>query len=85
MAPMDVLMIASMASSLTKSLASSLINAITGKGVIRGEKGKEGGFLQLLAMSLMIKAMSGKGMKRSRRVYNNMDHVDKNFQFCSII
>ena len=33
--------------SLIHYVASSLINAITGKGVIRAGKGKEGGFLPL--------------------------------------
>ena len=38
-------------------VASSLINAITRKGVMRAEKGQENGFLSLLALPLMMKVL----------------------------
>ena len=82
MAPMAASLIASMASSFIQPVASSLINAITGKI-------QEGGFLPLLVLPLMKKAMSGKRVKsagkrlrRARRVYNNLD---KSFYFCPIL
>ena len=49
-----------MTSSLIQPVASSLINAISGKRVMRAGKGEEGAFLSLLALPLMIKAMSRK-------------------------
>ena len=51
MVPMAASLIAPMIFSLIQTLASSLINAINGKG-------QEGGFLPLLALPLIIKAMS---------------------------
>ena len=51
-----------MVASLLAPMASSLINAISGKGVMIVGKGQEGGFLPLLELPLMIKAMSGKGV-----------------------
>ena len=56
MAPMAASLIARKASSLVKPVASSRINAISRKGVMRAGKGQEGGFLPLLALPLMIKA-----------------------------
>ena len=61
-------LIASMASLLIQPVASSLINALIGKG-------QEGGILPLLVLPLMIKVL-GKGDTRAGRKYNNMD---KNF------
>ena len=49
-----------------------MINDVTGKGVGRAEKGQEGGFLPLLALPLVMKAMSGKG-------YSNKNHMDIDF------
>ena len=54
--------------SLIKTVAFSLINAITGKG-------QEGRFLPLLGLLLMMKVL-GKGVRRDGRGYNNKD---KNF------
>ena len=68
-----------MASSLIQPEASSLINAISGKGVLRARKGQEFGFLPLIVFSLMIKAMSGKGAARVGIGYNNMNNRDKIF------
>ena len=51
--------------SLIQFVSSSLINAITGKG-------KEGGFLPLLALLLMMKVL-GKGVRKVGKGYNNMD------------
>ena len=75
MAPMAASLIALMASPLIQSSISSLINAITGKG-------NKGGFLPLLALPLMIKVMSRKGVMRARegvrsagRGYNNRDKI----------
>ena len=42
------------------------------------EKGKKGGFLQLLASPLMMKVL-GKGAARAGRGYNKMDYMDTNF------
>ena len=55
-----------MASSLIQRVASSLINARTGKA--------EGGLLPLLAFSLMMKVL-GKDVRRAGRRYNNMDNI----------
>ena len=65
MATTAVSLLAPIASSLIQLLASSLINAIT-------EKGQEGKFLVLLALSLMMKFM-GKGVGKTGRECNNMD------------
>ena len=64
-APMAASLIALMAFSLMQPLASSLINVITGKG-------QEGGFVPLLALTLMIKVLR-KGVTRAGRGYNKMD------------
>ena len=57
MAPLTDSLIASVVSSLMQPVLSSLINSMSGKGQI-------GGFLQLLDLPLMIKAMSRKGVTR---------------------
>ena len=59
--------IATPASSLIQSVASSLMNALFGKGVMRAGKGQDGRFCSLLALHLMIKVISGKGATRVRR------------------
>lgn len=41
------------------------------------EKGQEGRYFPSLALSLMIRAMSGRGVTKRGRLYNNMDHMDK--------
>ena len=41
--------------SLLQPVASPLINAITGKGVRRAEKGQEGGIILLLPLPLVMK------------------------------
>ena len=56
-------MMAPMAASLIASMASSLINSISRKG-----KGQEDGFLPLLALNLVTKAISGKGVKSMKRI-----------------
>ena len=53
MTPMAVSMIVYMSSSLLQPVASSLINAITQKGVM--SPAQEGGYLSLLALPLMMK------------------------------
>ena len=78
MAFMAASLLAPMDFSLIQSAASSLINAISGKGIMRAGKGQECGFLPLLALSLTMKVL-GKGVTRAGRRYNNMDHMDKNF------
>lgn len=55
-------MIAPTASSLIQFVASSLINSISGKGIVRLRKGREGGFLPLLASPLIMKVL-GKEMQ----------------------
>ena len=56
--PVSSSLIQPVASSLIQPVASSLIKAIAGKGVMRAGKRQEGGFLPLLALPLMIKAIS---------------------------
>ena len=63
------------AASLIEPRASSLINALTGKGAMRVEKEQEGGFFTLLPLSLMIKLL-GKRITRAGRKYSKMDHVE---------
>ena len=53
-----------MTSSLIQPVASSLINASTGKRVKRVEKGQEGVFLPLLALPLIVKVL-GKGVLKA--------------------
>lgn len=53
----------------------SLINALSGKVVIRDKKVKED--LSLLALPLMMN-VPGKGVTRVRRGYKNMHHMVKN-------
>ena len=65
-------------SSLTESVASSLINAVSGNGVMRVGKEKEGGFLPLLILPLMMKLLE-KGITRAGKRYNNMDQMNEKF------
>ena len=58
-APMGASLIESMAFSLIKPVACSLINALSGKGNMRAGKGQEVLLLPLFSLPLMIKAMSG--------------------------
>ena len=60
MAPVAVSSIALMASSFMQPVISSVINAITRKGVRIAEKGKERGIFPLVALLLTIKALPGK-------------------------
>ena len=64
--------------SLLQPVASPLINAITGKGVRRAEKGQEGGIILLLPLPLVMKLHLGRG-------WNNMEHMGKNVQSCSTL
>ena len=64
--------------SLIQPVGPSLINAISRKGITRAGKEQEGEILPLLALTWMMKAMSG-------RRYNKMDHMDKRFQSHSIL
>ena len=84
MAPMGPLLIVSMASSLIQPVASSLVNAITGKGVMRARKGQESGILPLLTLPLMMKVLE-EGVTKAGKGYNNIDHMDENFYFYSIL
>ena len=45
---------------LVRPVASSLIKAITGTGIIRAGKGQGVGFLPFLALPLIMNAMSGR-------------------------
>ena len=47
------------------------------KRSLESRKRTSGGFLPLLPLLLVIKPMSGKGVTRGGRGYNNMDHMDK--------
>ena len=71
MVPMTVSLITLVSSSLKKPVASSFINAITGKG-------QEGEFLTLLALILTMKVLK-KGVTRAGSGYNNVDHMKKMF------
>ena len=77
-APMAASLIEPIASSFIQHVGSSLINVITGKKVMRAGKGQKDGLLLLLALSLMMKVL-GKGIRRARRRYNNIDHMNKSF------
>ena len=71
-AMMTASLIIPIASSLIVAMTSLLINTITGKEVMRAEKGGKGGFLSLLVSLLMMKVL-GKGVTTAGRGYNNMD------------
>ena len=75
---MAVSLIAPMTPSLIQPVAFSLMNAITGKGVMRAGKGQKGGFFPLLAFPLMMKFL-GKRFRRTGRGYNSVDRMDNNF------
>ena len=59
MAPVTSSKIAALVASLIQPVVSSLINAIAVKGVRRARKGKEGGILPILIVSL-LKTMTEK-------------------------
>ena len=59
-------------------MASSLINAISGKRVIKARKRQGEGLLALSALPLMMLVLR-KGVTRAEKEYNNMDHMDKSF------
>ena len=79
-------MIATMAASLMATLAFLLIqavvsllkNTISGKGVTRVGKGKEGEFLSLLELLLRVKVQR-KEVRMDGKRYNSTDHKDKSF------
>ena len=58
-------------------MASSLINALCGKGVTRDVNGQECRCLPVSALLLMIKVQTG--ISRAGRQYNKMDDMDKSF------
>ena len=78
MTPLAVSVIEHTAFSLLQPVASPLINAITGKGVRRAEKGQEGGIILLLPLPLAMKLHLGRGC-------NNMEHMGKNVESCSTL
>ena len=55
-------------------------NAVSGKGVTRAEKGQEYEFLLLLTLILMKKVL-GKGVRKAREGYSNIDSTGK---FCLV-
>ena len=63
---------------LIQPVASSLINAASGKGVKRAGEGQEVGIIPLLVIPLMIRVLV-KGVTRAVRIYNNMNDIDKTF------
>ena len=76
-------MIVPIASSLALPVDFSSVKGIFGKGV---SERQGGGIPTLLAVSLLLKGILGKGVKtagkgvmRARRGYNNMDPMDKEF------
>ena len=74
MVPMVASLIAPTASLSIQTVASSLINVISGKRQNR----ENSGFLSLLALPLIMKIL-GKRVKRAGKCYNNMNHMDKIF------
>ena len=74
MVPMVASLIAPTASLSIQTVASSLINVISGKRQNR----ENSGFLSLLALPLIMKIL-GKRVKRAGKGYNNMNHMDKIF------
>ena len=78
-----VSLVARIAFSLIQVLAFSLINPITGKAVMRPKKGEEGKFLPLLALLLTMKVLR-KGVIKIGRRCNNINHMYKKLQFCSL-
>ena len=75
---MDALLTSLMPFSLIQSVASSFINAISGKRVIRARKGQVGGIHPLLALPLMMKILE-KEVTRAGRGCKKMNHMDKYF------
>ena len=71
-------MMVPMAAWLIQPVASSLLNAVFGKGVKRAGEGQEVGIIPLLVIPLMIRVL-GKGVTRAGRIYNNMDDMGKMF------
>ena len=61
-------LIAPMVPSLMQSFASSLKNAITGKGVRRTGKGQKCGFLSLLALPLMMKVLEKESQEQEEHM-----------------
>ena len=59
-------------------MASSSINYVSGNRVARLGKGREGWFLPLLALPLMMKVL-GKEVTISGGGHNKIDYMDKNF------
>ena len=55
-----------MVASLMSPMATSLMHAISGKGVTKARKGQESGLIPLLALPLMIKVTSGKGVQKQK-------------------
>ena len=78
MGPTAASLIAAMASLLIQPAASSLINAITGKDIIRAGKGQKDGFRPFLVLPLMMKVLR-KGVTRVGKGYNNIHHIDNFF------
>ena len=70
-------LIATTAFSLIQPSVSSLINTISGKGVMRLEKRKKCGYLLLLTLLLMMKIL-GKRVTRAGKGYK-MHHMNKKF------
>ena len=64
MVPLAASLIRCMVSSAIWPVASLLLNAISGKWVIRAGKGQWDEILLLIALALMIKAMYGKRVKQ---------------------
>ena len=63
-----------------QTVALSLINTLAETGVRRAGERQGGGFLLFLATPLILRAISGKGVKGAAKGYNNTVHTDKVFQ-----
>ena len=51
---------------------------------MRAGKREKSGILSFIALPLLMKVL-GKGVTRAGKGYNNMDHMNKIFQFCYIL
>ena len=67
MEPMAASLIVLMASWLMQPVASSIMNAITGKGVMRAGKRQENGFCLLLRLLLKVKVLGKFPSHKSRK------------------
>ena len=76
MVPIAAQLIAPMVPSFIQPVASSLINAVSGKGVMRAGKWAKRWISSIISIAFNDD-ISGKEFTRIGRRYNNMDQIDK--------